>query len=173
MTLTKRVTGLMLTLYYKYAKNKPNLISDLSMIIFVFFLPNASSLVFAKKLRKWAEKAFAPSTLVFHDLVKDSKSQVHKEEKKKRCPRKKFPYGVKNGVTNPRIFRGGVKLLQPPGGADPPFKYTYVLMPLYHLYTISSVCGDWAVIYYVCIVVYNRPNLGSVWWFVPTSLSLC
>jgi hypothetical protein len=91
MTLNKSVTGLMHTLYYKYAKNKPNLISDLSMIIFVFFLPNASSLVFAKKLRKWAEKAFAPSTLVFHDLVKDSKSQVHKEEKKKDVQEKNSP----------------------------------------------------------------------------------
>jgi hypothetical protein len=32
------------------------------MIILVFFLPNASGLVCAKNLRKWAEKAFASST---------------------------------------------------------------------------------------------------------------
>jgi hypothetical protein len=38
------------------------------MIIFVDFLPNASGLVWAKKLCKWAEKAFVSSTLVFHDL---------------------------------------------------------------------------------------------------------
>jgi hypothetical protein len=35
------------------------------MILFVFFPPNASG---AKSLRKWAEKAFASSTLVFHGL---------------------------------------------------------------------------------------------------------
>jgi hypothetical protein len=32
------------------------------MITLVFFLPNASGLVCAKNLRKWAEKAFASST---------------------------------------------------------------------------------------------------------------
>jgi hypothetical protein len=36
------------------------------MIIFVYFLPNMSGLVCAKNLRKWAEKAFASSTLLFH-----------------------------------------------------------------------------------------------------------
>jgi hypothetical protein len=39
------------------------------MITLVFFLPYASGLVCAKNLRKWAEKAFASSTLVFHALV--------------------------------------------------------------------------------------------------------
>jgi hypothetical protein len=39
------------------------------MIILVYFLPNTSGLVCAKNLRKWAEKAFASSTLVFHDLA--------------------------------------------------------------------------------------------------------
>jgi hypothetical protein len=39
------------------------------MITVVFFIPNASGLVRAKNLRKWAEKAFASSTLVFHGLV--------------------------------------------------------------------------------------------------------
>jgi hypothetical protein len=33
------------------------------------FPPNASGLPCAKNLRKWAEKAFASSTLVFHGLV--------------------------------------------------------------------------------------------------------
>jgi hypothetical protein len=37
------------------------------MITIVFFLSNASGLVCAKNLRKWAEKAFASSTLVFHE----------------------------------------------------------------------------------------------------------
>jgi hypothetical protein len=36
------------------------------MIIFVFFLPNASGLVCAKNLRKWTKKAFASSTEVFY-----------------------------------------------------------------------------------------------------------
>jgi hypothetical protein len=36
------------------------------MITLIFLLPNASGLVYAKNLRKWAEKAFASSTLVFH-----------------------------------------------------------------------------------------------------------
>jgi hypothetical protein len=38
------------------------------MIILVYFLPNTSSLVSAKNLRKRAEKAFASSTLVFHEV---------------------------------------------------------------------------------------------------------
>jgi hypothetical protein len=38
------------------------------MIIFVYFLPNTSGLACAKNLCKRAEKAFASSTLVFHDL---------------------------------------------------------------------------------------------------------
>jgi hypothetical protein len=38
------------------------------MIKLVFFLSNASGLVCAKNLHKWAEKAFASSTLVFHAL---------------------------------------------------------------------------------------------------------
>jgi hypothetical protein len=43
------------------------------MIIFVYFFPNASDLPCAKNLRKWAEKVFASSTLVFHDhMYKDS-----------------------------------------------------------------------------------------------------
>jgi hypothetical protein len=33
------------------------------MIILVYFLPNTSGLDCAKNLRKWAEKAFASSTL--------------------------------------------------------------------------------------------------------------
>jgi hypothetical protein len=37
------------------------------MIILINFLPNTSGLVYAKNLRKWAEKAFAFSTVVFHD----------------------------------------------------------------------------------------------------------
>jgi hypothetical protein len=55
-------------IYTKCAKHKPHLILDFRMIIFVYFLPNASSLVWAKNLRKWAEKAFVSSTLVFHAL---------------------------------------------------------------------------------------------------------
>jgi hypothetical protein len=38
------------------------------MIRIVYFVPNTSGLVCAKNLRKWAEKAFASSTLVFHEL---------------------------------------------------------------------------------------------------------
>jgi hypothetical protein len=38
------------------------------MIILIYFAPNTSGLVCAKRLRKWAEKAFASSTLVFHAL---------------------------------------------------------------------------------------------------------
>jgi hypothetical protein len=38
------------------------------MIIIVYFHPNTSGLVCAKNLHKWSEKAFASSTLVFHDL---------------------------------------------------------------------------------------------------------
>jgi hypothetical protein len=38
------------------------------MIIFVYFLLNASGLVWVKNLRKWAEKAFVSSTLVFHEM---------------------------------------------------------------------------------------------------------
>jgi hypothetical protein len=53
----------------KCALDKPHLISDFRMITFVFSLSNASGLVCAKNLRKWAEKAFASSTLVFHALT--------------------------------------------------------------------------------------------------------
>jgi hypothetical protein len=38
------------------------------MITSFYFIPNASGLVCAKNLHKWAEKAFASSTLVFHGL---------------------------------------------------------------------------------------------------------
>jgi hypothetical protein len=41
------------------------------MIILVYFIPNASGLVWAKNLRKWAEKAFVSSTLVFHAWTPD------------------------------------------------------------------------------------------------------
>jgi hypothetical protein len=54
--------------YNKCAYHRPHLISDFRMIIFVYFFPNASGLASATNLRKWAEKAFASSTLVFHAL---------------------------------------------------------------------------------------------------------
>jgi hypothetical protein len=43
----------------KCALDKPHLISDFRMNILVNFLPNASGIVGAKNLHKWAEKAFA------------------------------------------------------------------------------------------------------------------
>jgi hypothetical protein len=46
------------------------------MIIF-FFLPNASGLVCAKKLRKWTEKAFASSTLVFLELTYEPTEHIY------------------------------------------------------------------------------------------------
>jgi hypothetical protein len=42
------------------------------MITVVFFIPNASGLIPAKNLRKWAEKAFASSTLVVHGLANET-----------------------------------------------------------------------------------------------------
>jgi hypothetical protein len=39
------------------------------VITFVFFLPNASGLVYAKDLRKWAKKDFASSNPVFVTLL--------------------------------------------------------------------------------------------------------
>jgi hypothetical protein len=53
----------------KCALDKPHLISDFRMNILVNFLPNASGIVGAKNLHKWAEKAFASVLLVFHDLL--------------------------------------------------------------------------------------------------------
>jgi hypothetical protein len=55
--------------YRTNVHTKPHLILDFRMIIFVYFLPNASGLVWAKNLRKWAEKAFVSSSVVFHDLL--------------------------------------------------------------------------------------------------------
>jgi hypothetical protein len=49
------------------------------MIIFVYFVLNASGLVWVKNLRKWAEKAFVSSTLVFHALS--------------RCERREWKFG--------------------------------------------------------------------------------
>jgi hypothetical protein len=53
--------------YNKCSWHKPHLISDFRMIILVYFLLNARGVVCAKNLRKWAEKAFASSYLVFHE----------------------------------------------------------------------------------------------------------
>jgi hypothetical protein len=42
----------------------------------IIFLPNASGLVCAKNLRKWAEKAFVSRTLVFHGLLDNGYTNI-------------------------------------------------------------------------------------------------
>jgi hypothetical protein len=50
------------------------------MIILVHFFLNASGLVCVENLRKWAEKAFASSTLVFHAQLQQLKILKRSEE---------------------------------------------------------------------------------------------
>jgi hypothetical protein len=52
------------------------------MIIFVYFFPNASGLPCAKNLRKWAEKAFVSSTLVFHAQTMTTTRHDDKQQRK-------------------------------------------------------------------------------------------